>query len=45
MFMINELIGEIIGCLKSGYYMAALTTALTPPDICGKEMTEKIIIL
>ena len=34
--MINEIIREIEGCLKSGYYMAALTTALTIPDICGK---------
>ena len=34
--MINELVREIIGCLKSGYYIAALTTALTLPDICGK---------
>lgn len=36
MYMINELVREIVGCLKSGYYMAALTTALTLPDICGK---------
>ena len=42
MFMINELVGEIIGCLKSGYYMAALTTALTLPDICGKAEYPKL---
>lgn len=34
--MIKELTWEITKCLKDGYYMAALTTALTLPDICGK---------
>lgn len=34
--MVNELIREIKICLKNGCYMAALTIALTLPDICGK---------
>lgn len=34
--MVDELIHEIIVCLENGCYMAALTTALTLPDICGK---------
>ena len=34
--MIKELTWEICKCLKDGYYMAALTSALTIPDICGK---------
>lgn len=34
--MIKELTWEICKCLKDGYYMAALTSALTIPDMCGK---------
>ncbi len=34
--MINQIIKEINACLKNGCYIAALTTALTLPDICGK---------
>lgn len=34
--MVDELLREIKVCLKNGCYMAALTTALTLPDICGK---------
>lgn len=34
--MINRLIDEINFCLNSNCFMAALTTALTLPDICGK---------
>lgn len=34
--MVDELIREIKVCLKNGCYMAALTIALTLPDICGK---------
>lgn len=34
--MVEELIREVDCCLKNGCYMAALTTALTLPDICGK---------
>lgn len=34
--MIKELTWEICKCLKDGYYMAALTSALTLPDICGR---------
>ena len=34
--MVNELIKEINICLSNGCYMAALMTALTLPDICGK---------
>ena len=34
--MIKELTWEICKCLKDGYYMAALISALTIPDICGK---------
>ena len=34
--MIKELTWEICKCLNDGYYMAALTSALTLPDICGK---------
>lgn len=34
--MIKELTWEICKCLKDGYYMAALTSALTLPDMCGK---------
>lgn len=35
-FLINQIIKEINTCLKNGCYIAALTTALTLPDICGK---------
>lgn len=34
--MIKELTWEITKCLKDGYYMVALISALTIPDICGK---------
>ena len=34
--MIKELTWEICKCLKDGYYMAALISALTIPDMCGK---------
>lgn len=34
--MVDEMIREIKVCLKNGCFMAALTTALTLPDICGK---------
>ena len=34
--MIKELTWEITKCLKDGYYMAALISALTIPDMCGK---------
>ena len=34
--MVDELIREIKVCLKNGCYIAALTIALTLPDICGK---------
>lgn len=34
--MINQIIKEIKTCLKNECYIAALTTALTLPDICGK---------
>lgn len=34
--MINEIIREVKLSLKNGCYMAALTLALTLPDICGK---------
>ncbi len=34
--MINQIIKEIETCLKNECYIAALTTALTLPDICGK---------
>ena len=34
--MIKELTWEITKCLKDGYYMSALISALTIPDICGK---------
>ena len=34
--MLKELTWEICKCLKDGYYMAALTSALTIPDMCGK---------
>lgn len=34
--MIQRLIKEIEVCLKNELYMAALTTVLTLPDICGK---------
>ena len=34
--MIKETTWEICKCLKDGYYMAALTSALTLPDICGQ---------
>ena len=35
-FLINKIINEVNACLKNGCYIAALTTALTLPDICGK---------
>lgn len=35
-FLINQIIKEIETCLKNECYIAALTTALTLPDICGK---------
>ena len=34
--MINRIINEIKVCLNTNCFIAALTTALTLPDICGK---------
>lgn len=34
--MINRIVSDIRVCLDSGAYIAALTLALTIPDICGK---------
>ena len=34
--MVNEIIREVNQCLDNGCYMAALSLALTLPDICGK---------
>ena len=34
--MIDRIIEEIFVCLNSNCFLAALSTALTLPDICGK---------
>lgn len=40
--MVNRLVQEIEGALAHNLYMAALTTTLMLPDICGKAAYPKL---